>query len=429
MSISQYAELGAATGRDVAHDGAGLDRVRASFLGLAERFRPEEARGLEATFVVELAGRGETTVQVGGGRCLVSPGRPTREATRLHTDPATWLDWIAGRVDGIEAFLAGRLRITGDLNLAARFETLFAPGPGRVGPGRNPGEATRVLRTLETEVRGARLESFVAGTGTPIVLLHGLGANKVSFLPTLDGLAETHEVHAIDLPGFGKSAKPLPVGRRYTMPWLADMVHGYLVRNGIRDAHVIGNSMGGRVAIELGLRHPASVRSVIGLGAAVAFDEYQRFGPLLRFTRPHWVGLAPLPVRRGWVEAGLRELFHDPTRVPEGNIRAAAEDTLAALRDPGFRMALLACARHLGAERADGRRSYWNRLADLTVPSLWLFGRHDRLVHHSYAARVAEHLPAAKVELWDDVGHVPQFELPERTNATLQEWLGRIEPR
>jgi pimeloyl-ACP methyl ester carboxylesterase len=394
-----------------------LDEVRSSFVRLAERFRPEEARGIDASWAIEIRGRTPMTFHVRDGRCLVSPGRHGAPVARLQTDEETWLSLVAGRQDGIAAFLAGRLRIDGDLNLAARFETMFRPGP----------EASRLLRTLETQVRGVRLESIVSGTGTPVVLLHGLGANKVSFLPTLDGLSERFEVHALDLPGFGKSGKPLPTGRRYTMPWMADMVHGYLVRNGIRDAHVIGNSMGGRVAIELGLRHPRSVRSIVGLGAAVAFDEYQRFGPLLRFTRPHWVGVAPLPMRRTWVEAGLREMFHDPSRVPADNYRAAADDVLATFRDPGYRLALLACARHLGAERAGGRRSYWTRLGRLEVPSYWIFGRRDKLVHHRYAEKVRTSLPAATVEMWDDVGHVPQFEVPDRTNEAVTAWLDRIE--
>lgn len=396
---------------------AATDDVRGAFLHLAERFRPEEARGLDAKWVIELTDHpaAATTFHVADGRILVSPGAAAEPTARLRTNAATWLDLVSGRRDGVAAFLSGQLEIEGDLNLAARFETMFAPGP----------EATRVLRTLETPVRGVKLESLVAGHGTPVLLLHGLGANKVSFLPMFDGLADHHEVHALDLPGFGKSGKPLPTGRRYTMAWMADMVHGYLVRNRIRDVHVVGNSMGGRIAVELALRHPESVKSVVGLGAAVAFDEYQRFGPLLRFTRPHWVGAVPVPVHRPWVEAGIRELFCDPTRLPAANFRAAADDTMGYLRDPGYRLALLACARHLGAERSGGKRCFWTRLSTMTTPSYWIFGRKDKLVRHHYAARVVDSLPGATVDVWDDIGHVPQFEAPDRSIAAVRDWIDR----
>lgn len=401
-----------------------LSAVRSAFLSLAERFLPDAAGDLQATFVVDVTGRGPTTVEVRSGRCLVAPGGTSDPDARLRTDPATWLDLVAGRIDGIAAFLTGRLEVDGDLNLAARFETLFRPTV----------DAHRPVRTLRTQTKGVELESLVAGEGTPVVLIHGLGANKVSFLPTLDGLASSRdhgsdglEVHAIDLPGFGKSDKPTPVGRRYSMPWMADVVHGYLVRNGIRDAHVVGNSMGGRIATELALRHPGSVRSFVGLGAAVAFDEYRLLHPWLRLGQPQYLAVAPLRLRRPWVEGMLRELFHDPSRVPAANFRAAADDVLRDVRDRRYRLATAACARHLGAERGRGRSCYWDRLGTCQVPSYWIFGRHDRLVHHRYADRVRGSLPAARVEMWDDIGHVPQFEVPDRTTEAIRAWIDRIE--
>jgi pimeloyl-ACP methyl ester carboxylesterase len=393
------------------------DEVRSSFLRLAERFRADEARGLDVVYVVEVLGRNATTIHIRDGRCLISPGASERAAATLTASASTWLELVDGSVDGIAAFIAGRLSIRGDLNLAARFETLFHPGP----------EAVRVLRTVETRVKGMRIESLVSGNGPPVLLLHGLGANKVSFLPTLDGLSDRFEVHALDLPGFGKSSKPLPAGRRYSMAWLADVVNGYLVVNGIDRAHVVGNSMGGRIAVDLALRHPRSISSIIGLGSAVAFDEYHRLGPLLRLGQPEWLGLAPVPFPRSLIEGVVRDLFHDPSVLPADNHRAAADDVLLALREPAHRMALFACARQLAVERSRGRRAYWRRLERLAVPSYWIFGERDKLVSSRYAQRVADALPAATVDLWAEVGHVPQFEVPERTNAAIANWITGLE--
>lgn len=395
----------------------GTDAVRASFLRLAERFDPGAARGLDLSYAVELIDRGTTTVQVRDGRCLLSPGEPRTPAARLVCSVATWLELEAGTLDGITAFLDGRLRIDGDLNLAARFPTLFAPAPG----------ATVAMRTLHTPVRGTTIESLVAGAGTPVLLLHGLGASKVSFFPTLVGLADRYEVHAIDLPGFGRSDKPAPAGRRYSMAWFADLVNGYLVQRELSDAHLVGNSMGGRISVEVGLRHPGSVRSLVTLGSAVAFDEYQRLGTLLRLGQPHWVGVAPVPLPRRRLERLVQhlveDLFHDPTSVPPANHRAAAEEAVAHLGDRGYRLALLASARRLGAERANGRAAYWARLAELKVPSYWIFGSSDPLVAPRYAKQVTEALPSARVDVWEAVGHVPQFEAPDRTTAAIAGWL------
>jgi pimeloyl-ACP methyl ester carboxylesterase len=397
--------------------GSERDDVRGAILRMVERFRPDDARGIDAAWVIDITGHSPYTIHIRHGKCLISPGEPERVAARLITDPDTWVAIVSGEVDAIAAFMAGRLAVRGDLNLALRLNTMFTPGP----------DTSRLLRTIHTDVRGVELESIVAGVGTPVLLLHGLAASKVSFLPTVDGVADHYEVHALDLPGFGKSGKPLPHGRRYSPAWMADMVHGYMVRNQLREAYVVGNSMGGRIAAEVALRHPRQVRGVVGLGSAVAFDEYQRFGPLLRLVQSQWIGLARVPLRREWVEAGLQELFHDISRLPAENIRAAAEDVVQNATDRGYRLAVAACARHLGADRAHGRNGYWTRLCDLVVPSYWIWGKGDRLVSHRYAERVTESLPHAQVEVWDDVGHVPQFEVPERTNRALLDFIGRIE--
>lgn len=393
------------------------DEVRSSFLRLAERFDPAAAAGLDATYAIRVAGHGTTTIEVRSGRCFVAPGDPNHAEARFATSASTWSDLVAGRIDGIAAFLAGRLVVTGDLNLAARFETLFTAAPG----------ARRRLRTHHTRVGSTTIESLVSGVGPPVVLLHGLAATKVSFLPTVDGLADRFEVHALDLPGFGKSSKPLPTGRRYSIGWLADVVHGYLEAQELPGAHLVGNSLGGRVAVEVALRHPRSVRSTVGLGSAVAFDEYRRFAPLLRLSHLQWAGLTPVPVPHAALERLVRSLFHDPSTVPDANHLAAALDAAAALRDPTHRLAVLACARALAVDRAGGRRAYWRRLSRLSVPNRWIFGDRDRLVAASYAARVSEALPSAVVEVWPDVGHVPQFEVPARTNAALTGWLDEVE--
>ncbi len=394
-----------------------LDDVRGSILRLAERFRPHDAHGVDATWVIDVQGHTPYTIHVRRDRCLISPGAVEHAAARLVTDPETWLAIVSGALDGVAAFMAGRLQVHGDLNLAVRLETMFSPGP----------ESTRLLRTVHTDVKGMQLESIVAGAGTPVLLLHGLAASKVSFLPTVDGLSDRYEVHALDLPGFGKSDKPLPHGRRYSAAWMAEAVHGYLVANRIREAYLVGNSMGGRIAAEVALRHPRRVRGVVGLGSAVAFDEWQRLGPALRLVQGQWLGLARLPIKRDWVEAGLRELFHDPSRLPVDNLRAAAEDVVICARERGYRLAVAACARHLGGERAHGKHGYWTRLRGLQVPSFWVWGDRDRLVSHRYAERVSESLPHAQVEVWNNVGHVPQFEVPERTNQALHRFIGRIE--
>lgn len=406
---------------------AAPDRVRLSMVGLVERFQPQAAEDLDVTVRLEIADCTPMLLHVRDGRCLLAGARRSPADSRaaldadvvFHTDVETWLALAHGHRDGIGSFLDGDLEVRGDLDLAARFETLFAPAPG----------GRRQLTARRTRVRNVTVDALVAGSGTPVLLLHGLGASKVSFLPTLHGLARHHEVHALDLPGHGRSSKPLPTGRRYSMAWFAQIVHGYLVANGLRDVHLVGNSMGARIALELALTRPRSVRSIGALAPAVAFDETRGLGPLLRLVRPQWLGLAPAPLPAAGVERFVRELFHDPARLPSDNLRAAAQDVVRSAGDPAFRMALLASARQLGIDRGAGRRGYWQRLAEVAPPSLWVFGAQDRLVSARYATRVRAALPHAQVQVWESMGHVPQFEDPTRTNETLRGWLADIDAR
>ena len=398
-------------------DGEPADRVRAAVLRLLERFQADVAAGLTASFAIHLKGHEARTITVHDGRCTVSSGADAAADATLATDANTWLALVDGHVDGVTAFLDGRLHVDGDLALATQFQTLFAPGP----------HAVRAQRSTRTPTRGAVVDALVAGSGRPVVLLHGLGASKVSFLPTVATLADHYEVHALDLPGFGRSSRPLPTGRRYSMPWFADVINGYLIDNQLGDVHVIGNSMGGRIGLELALRHPRSVRSLTALGAAVGFDRYRRLAPLLRLSQPQWLGLAPVPLPAARIEEVVRGLFHDPSGLPDRNHTAAAQDVARDWSDPAYRLALLACARTLGAERSRGRRAYWNRLGRLTSPSYWIFGRQDRLVPHSYADRVRTAAPDAQVEVWDGIGHVPQFEDPDRVGAALHPWLAGVD--
>ncbi len=394
------------------------DEVHDAHATLTERFDPLTADGLSVHVLVDLDDAGPTSIRIADGRCTIRTGvTPTDPAVVFRTDAGVWLDLIEGRIRGMDAFLAGALKVTGDLHLATRFETLFRRLP----------DQPRVEVT-HTRVRGLRLETLVAGEGAPVLLIHGLGANKVSFLPTVSALADRHEVHAIDLPGFGRSSRPTPVGRRYSMAWFADVVNGYLIARGLDAAHLIGNSMGGRIALEVALRHRRSVHSIVGLGPALGFDLTRPIAPLLRVLPSQWAGAAPLRVPRSSIEALVRSLFADPDVLPPEHHRAAADDVVATWQDPGHRLAVLAAARQLGMEPANGRAAYWRRLRGLTVPSYWIFGEQDRLVASRYAARVAAAVPDALVETWPGVGHVPQFEAPSRTAAAVTAWLERIGP-
>src|ERR687895_2023281 len=138
------------------------------------------------------------------------------------------------------AFQRGKLRVRGSLHLGVGF---LAATSGATEEGRLTFER---LRT-----RSGQVSVLSAGVGPETVLcLHGLGGTKASFLPTVAALAGRYRVVAMDLPGFGESDKP--IGAPYDAGWFARTAFDTLDELGVRKAHIVGNSMGGRVAIEAG---------------------------------------------------------------------------------------------------------------------------------------------------------------------------------
>ena len=173
------------------------------------------------------------------------------------------------------------------------------------------------MRFRSISTRTYRLSILEAGTGPAVLALHGLGATKGSFLPTVLSLSERFRVIAVDQPGFGDSDKP--IGVPYDPRFFASTALNLLDALEIERAHVVGNSLGGRVALEIGMRNPSRVGRLGLLAPSLAWRRGRAWAPLLRLTRPELglVQLAPRPLietdragddprRRGWLDRGRR---------------------------------------------------------------------------------------------------------------------------
>src|ERR671924_2410297 len=235
-------------------------RVEAAFASLPSRYLGAEG-GFDATYEIRLGDVGRTwEVRARGERCEVRPS-PVREPDLvIGTDAATWLALREGRLSCLDAFAQRRLYARGDLDLALGFEGLF----------RLPGNRPPLVRLAEVEVGGAKISNLISGDGPEqVVCLHGLGSNKTSFFETTAALAPDHTVHAIDLPGFGSSSKPALAA--YNASYFARAVLGYMDAMAIERAHLVGNSMGSRIAIELALTEPHRAETLSLLAPALAF--------------------------------------------------------------------------------------------------------------------------------------------------------------
>ena len=353
----------------------------------------------------------ERDVVVSGRRCRIE--EPAGDAdVEISTDPLTWHEMQAGDLSGIEAFAARRLAIRGSIEKSLHFEPCFD---------RPEGDGMR-YSIDRVEVRGGRVSALFAGdpSAPPLLLIHGLGATKASWLTVVPQLARNFRVIAMDVPGFGASDKPRG---RYDARWFADRVTRFIDAIGYDSVHVAGNSMGGRIAMELGMDHPDRVASIACLCPAAAFSHRPALA-LVRALRPE-LGIVASRLPRSRILPQMRGLFADPRCVEQEWYEAAVDDFLHVWRSPRARMAFFAALRNIYLDEPQGDRGLWTRLAGLSVPSLFIYGRHDALISHRFAKKVQSTIPAAQVVVWSDCGHVPQIEFPDRTARTLDEFFSR----
>ncbi len=324
----------------------------------------------------------------------------------LAADEQTWAR-IAGDIGfGMAAFSDSALKVRRNLHLGVGF---LAATSGIVDPGR--------MEFGSTVTDEGRISTLTAGQGETVICIHGLGGTKASFLTTIAALSGERRVIAMDLPGFGDSEKPLGAG--YDAPYFAEAVIGLLDGLGIERAHLVGNSMGGRVAIEVGLLHPDRVRSLVLLAPALAW---------LRDRRWRWLLRGPLP-KLGLVQPAPRVITEQLVRglVPGGRdgwTAAGIDEFLRSFLTPRGRVAFYESARNIYMDEPHGEQGLWTRMEKLEPPSLFVWGEHDTLVPIGFEKHVERVLPQAEhLEL--DCGHVPQMEEPKQTHEAMAEFLTR----
>jgi pimeloyl-ACP methyl ester carboxylesterase len=391
-----------------------VTEVQEAFRTLPSRYLGAEP-GFDATYHVRLGDVGHTWEI----RCTAHGARVRAGATRrrpdvtIGTDAETWLALRQGELSGVEAFSQRRLYARGDLDLAVGFEGLF-----RLPNGRPP-----LLRIHDVPAGGQKVSTLTMGDGPDVLLLHGLGGAKSSFFDTAAALSHRYRVHAMDLPGFGGSSKPARAP--YGAPFFARTVVAAMDALGIERAHVVGNSMGGRVALEIGMEHPERVGGLALLCPAVAFVR-RDWHPIVRVMRPE-LGLLPHSLGRGRIARQFWSLFADRDLVDPTVADIAVDEFERIYRSAGARLAFLSSARAIYLERPFGRGGFYPRLAGLEPPAMFVWSSHDKLVPPALGAHVERWLPGSEHILLEGCGHVPQVERPDRTNGLLERFFARVD--
>jgi len=264
---------------------------------------------------------------------------------------------------------------------------------------------------------GVRTHVIRHGTAGPVlVLLHGMRGWFLTWRRVVLELAKQARVIMIDMKGFGLST--LPLQGEYHEDGLAQHVAATLDALGIRSCVLGGLSLGGEIALRVALRAPEKVQGLILLGST----GYRRsnlgqrclrlFPPLLQ------PAIARLFMRARWtVRLNLRRSFKRSERVTRSLVDLYQKPTEVAGSEEAF----------LEMQGAPANPSATDRLAEIRVPTLLVWGDTDRIVGR-LAPRFRRDLPHAEFRLVPDAGHVTAEEQPEAVARILVDWLARTYP-
>jgi pimeloyl-ACP methyl ester carboxylesterase len=262
----------------------------------------------------------------------------------------------------------------------------------------------------------AHLHQQEYGSGEPILCLHGLGGNIFTWRNFIKPFSRNNRLILVDLKGFGASPKPLDP--HYSLEEHADEIYKIIVRDNLTKLTLIGNSLGGAVALLLAIRlseqEPNRLSKLV-LIAAGAYKEYlPHYVKLMRTAlgRP-MIHLAPTRLTTQFV---LRAAYYDSRKLTN-------EQTVAysgPMGSRGGRHALLETIKQCVPARSDEMIA---KLSDIKVPTLLLWGRQDAIIPLKVGELLEQAIPNSRLEIIESCGHIPQEEKPDETIERISRFL------
>ncbi len=254
------------------------------------------------------------------------------------------------------------------------------------------------------ELLGLTFEDFGRGE-VPLICLHGIGGNTESFRPQLDELAKYTRVIALNLPGYGGSRPISPV----TFEMLSNRLHDFLDAAGIQRAVLLGQSIGGMVAIDFAARFPARVDKLILVGTTSAFGgRDESFKDAFLEAR-----LAPLDA--GKTMAELANEF-----VPEIVGPIASPATIANAVKSMSQVPLDTYRAIIECLVTFNRRT---EIGSISQPACLIAGEHDRNAPAKTMEKMAQKMPDAAFHQIEGAGHLVNLEAGDATNAIVKKFL------
>ena len=258
------------------------------------------------------------------------------------------------------------------------------------------------MHTSSVEVNGIRIAYTTAGSGTPLVLIHGNTGSKVWFEPVMQPDMEIPGLKMIapDMPNFGDSERLDRADIDLYADYIRDFIHSLAVEVPVA---VVGHSLGGAVAISLALRNPELVSRLMLVDSA----------PLDGLTTPeeHYPIIEQYKQNRELLAQALKAVTPSMDDEP----------FLQRLSAEGMKMNPIAFT---GNARALARFDYTGRGKDFEKPVLVVAGEQDVLINPDMAKSTADAFPNARLKILPKIGHSVMVEAPQTFNELLREFLG-----
>lgn len=256
------------------------------------------------------------------------------------------------------------------------------------------------------------LNYIEAGSGFPVVLIHGLAGDHTAWLPQVAAFKDKWRVIAFDNPGSGGSSK---VSEPASTADLAAATLGLMDKLGIEQAHIVGRSMGGAIAQHMALAQPARVRSLAFAASFAKFDPVgaraiENMQTLLRWRKnwAEWARFAvPYFVSPGFFNGNPDAIARIERLVGDESRDMTSYDNLAT-----------ACLRH----------DTLGRLGEIAAPVLVMGGRYDSICSMTAQEWMVQRLPKATLTVFEQSSHFFLMEEADKALATLTDWLGRQTP-